>query len=393
MAAETFDIPVADVIAESPDTCSFVLDVPAELAERFAWRAGQFLTFEIPWDDFTIRRNYSLSTSREAGEPARVTVRRVEGGRMSNWLCDHVQPGHVLKVSPPEGRFVLDPSVGDDVPLVLLGAGSGMTPILSLLKAALLTTRRRILFLDAHRSPELALFGDEIADAVAEHDDRVTLHHHLDSDGGFLTRVSVVALLEGWTDGQAYVCGPTPFMDLCEEALREAGMPTAHMHFERFLSPTDPDRKAAAPEVDEVPEGDAPEAFTLRYGGKDHQIPYEPGKTLLDCALDAGIDAPHSCTEGFCGCCMATRISGDVRMTNDEALTRADLDEQRVLLCQCHPTSAAKLVLDVDSMGVMSPAAGGGGVAAAAEGPSVMPVVVVASLLAVVATAAYLFMG
>jgi len=391
MAAKTFAIPVADVIAESPDTCSFVLDVPAELAERFAWQAGQFLTFEIPWDDFTIRRNYSLSTAKEAGEPARVTVRRVEGGRMSNWLCDHVKAGDVLRIAPPEGRFVLDPSASDEVPLVLLGAGSGMTPILSLLKAALVTTRRRILFVDAHRSPELSLFEGEIAEAVAAHPDRVTVHHHLDSAGGFLTEAALADLLDGWTDGQAYVCGPTPFMDLAEAALRTAGMPTAHMHFERFLSPTDPDRKADTPAV-EVPEGDAPDVFTLRYGGQDLEIPYQQGKTLLDCALDAGVDAPHSCTEGFCGCCMATRVTGDVQMTNDEALTKADLDEQRVLLCQCHPTSAAPLLLDVDSMGVMSAAAGGGG-AVAGEGPSALPVVIVGGLIAVVGVLAYVMMG
>lgn len=392
MAARTFDIPVADVIAESPDTRSFVLDVPAELAERFTWKAGQFLTVEIPWDDFTIRRNYSLSTAREAGEPARITVKRVADGRMSNWLCDHVTPGTVLKLAPPEGRFVLDGSVSDDVPLVLLGAGSGMTPVLALLKAALLTTRRRVLFLDAHRGPEHALFADEIAEVVAAHDGRVTVHHHLDSDSGFLTQETVVAILSGWTDGQAYVCGPTPFMDLCEDALRAAGMPTSHMHFERFLSPTDPDRKAEQPAPALVPEGDAPASFALRYGGKDHDIPYTPGKTLLDCALDAGVDAPHSCTEGFCGCCMATLVSGDVRMDNDEALTRADIEEKRVLLCQCHPTSAAALRLDVDSMGVMSPAAGGGG-GTSSESPSVVPVLVVMAVIAAGGIVAYLTMG
>lgn len=382
MAVPTFELRVADVIDESPDTRSFVLDTPVEAAERFAWKAGQFLTFHVPWSDFTVQRSYSISTSREAGEPLRVTVRRVEGGRVSNWMNDEVRPGDLLTATAPDGRFVLADDTPDDTPLLLLGGGSGLTPILALLKTALRTTARPIFLLDAHRDEALALFGGEIDAEIQAHPDRVTRHRHLDTDGGFLTAEAIRELLAPYAHGEAFICGPGPFMDLVEEALTALEVPAARQHFERFVSPVDPDRRtptsATAPEAVEG----LPTSFEVEVDGQTRAIPLHPDKSLLDCALDAGVDAPHSCTEGFCGCCMATLVSGEVVMDQQEALTRQDRAQRRILMCQARPSAPGplKVVLEGASFG---PAGGGSGagVTASPEGGATAVVVGLAMLL------------
>ena len=347
MSMELFEIKLKDVIEETVDSRSFVLDIPAEHEARFAYEAGQFLTFEIPWEDFHIRRCYSLSSAPGVDDAPKVTVKRVDGGRMSNWMIDNLSAGSVVKVQAPEGRFVVNPESGDDVPLTLLGAGSGVTPVISLLKSTLATTKRSVVLIYANRDADSVIFKSELKALAEKYAGRLTIHHHLDSEGGFLAAAPLKAMLAGRDAGEFYVCGPAPFMDLAEAVFKDAGVPDHHTHFERFVSPLDSDRREANA-IDVAPE-EQPESFILRLDGKKTTVPYVPGETLLACALKVDIKAPHSCEDGFCGCCMAQLVTGDLKMRSPEALSEHDIENGRVLLCQSIPTSTELLAVDYDA--------------------------------------------
>jgi len=376
MSQEFHEIEVAEVIEETPDARSIVLAVPEALRARFAYEAGQFLTFEIPWEGFSIRRCYSLSSAPGLDAAHKVTVKRVEGGRMSNWIADHLKAGATIRVSPPEGRFVLNADAGD-ADLGLFGGGSGITPLLSLAKTALSTTARRVKLVYANRDAASVIFREELDALVAKYPGRFEVHHHLDAEEGFLALEDVRAQLVGREAGEFYVCGPAPFMDLVEEALDSIRVPLSHQHFERFVSPLDPDRReaeeASAPEAAEVPD-----SFVIKLDGRKHTVPYERGLTLLAAAKKAGVHPPSSCEDGFCGSCMAQHVMGDLHMRSHEALTDREVEEGRVLLCQSVPTSAEPLFIDYDATSFKIESSGEGRALPRLIGAAVLAFVVVA---------------
>ena len=284
---------------------------------------------------------------RDSGEPLKIGVKRVEGGRVSNWINDELRVGDSILASVPEGRFTLDPETRSTSPLFLFAGGSGITPIISLLKSALATTRRSIALLYANQNRDSVIYADEIDRLVAEHPERLTVHHHFDSDGGYVDAAAVRALLHHSDVAESYICGPEPFMALVERTLAEAGVHEELVYVERFVSPTDPDRL----ETDAIDVGalDSPETFSLWLGGRCRTVPYVKGRTLLQCAQDAGLSPPHSCESGFCGSCMAGLKTGSVQMRTHEALTDRDVARGVALLCQSFPSSREPLELDSDS--------------------------------------------
>ncbi len=347
MSQDFHELEVSEVIDETADARSLVLRVPEALRERFAYRAGQFLTFEIPWEGFTVRRCYSLASAPGIDPAHKVTVKRVADGRVSNWLNDRVKAGDVLRVSPPEGRFVLGADAGD-ADLTLYAGGSGITPMMSLLKSALASTRRNVKLVYANRDADSIIFRAEIDALASAHAGRLEVHHHLDSVSGFLDAEGVRAQLAGREAGEFYVCGPAAFMDLVEKTLESAEVPSHHVHFERFVSPLDPDRRG--PESDAVPEAaEVPASFVIKLSGRKHTIPYSRGVTLLAAAKQCGVIPPSSCEDGFCGSCMAQLVLGDVRMRSHEALTEKEVAQGKVLLCQAMPMSAEPLYIDYDA--------------------------------------------
>ena len=194
MSVEFHELEVVNVIRETRDCTSFELRPPSDLAHAYRYRAGQHITFEFPWDDFEVTRCYSLASCPELGETMKIGVKRVEGGRISNWLNEHLKVGDRVRASVPEGRFVLDPETRASTPLFLLAGGSGITPIISLLKSALATTRREIILLYANRDEESVVYGAELDRLAAQHPGRFTLHHHLDAQSGYLEAVSYTHL-------------------------------------------------------------------------------------------------------------------------------------------------------------------------------------------------------
>lgn len=328
------ELRVSRVVDETLDARSFELAIPAELAERFRHRAGQYLTFEVPLASERIVRCYSLASSPELGEVAKVTVKRVPDGRGSGWFHDHVRAGTSLRVLPPLGRFVLHESAH---PLLFFAGGSGITPVIGLVKSALATSARRIRLLYANRDARSVIFAQELEALAKREPERFECLHHLDDAAGFAGEGTVRRAREGFEDAETYLCGPGPFMALVEQTLRATGVPEERIRIERFELPAHPEAAAAAPAV--VAEG-APSEIVVHLEGKAHRIPYRAGQTILDAARSAGLQPPFACEEAFCGSCAAKRVRGTVVLDRNDVFTPADVEAGWVLTCHGRATSA-----------------------------------------------------
>lgn len=324
---------VARVVEETADARSLIFDVPEHLAERFRYQPGQFLTLRIPFADDWLPRCYSLSSTPLLDEPLRVTVKRVRDGRASNWLCGELQEGQTLQVLPPAGVFVPRSLDGD---LLLFGGGSGITPVLSILRSALLAGQGRILLIYANRDEQSVIFRDELRFLAEAHPERLQIIHWLDALQGIPSAAQLAALAQPFIDAQAFICGPGPFMDTAVSALKGLGLPAGRVHVERFVS------LPGESEVQQVAASEAAVAAQLavRLDGQDHQLACDSGETLLGAMERAGLKPPSACRVGGCASCMCTLESGEVELLINDALDADELAEGWILSCQAVPTSA-----------------------------------------------------
>jgi 3-ketosteroid 9alpha-monooxygenase subunit B len=325
---------VADVIDETADTRSFVLDIPPALEARFAYVVGQYCTFRATIEGEHIVRCYSMSSSPETGDPFTITVKRVPGGKMSNWMNDTLAPGHTIDVMPPAGLFVLRAA---ETPIVAFAGGSGITPILSIMKTALATTAREIVLVYANRGLDSVIFADTIERLRAGSAGRLSVHHHLDSEKGFLDAAACAALVGDRTHADFFVCGPGPYMKVVQAGLDQREVDPGRLFIERFeLS----DEARAAQESET-------ESVAIRIEGRKRRVRYQPGDTILDTARRAGLDPPFACQAGNCGTCMAYLEEGKVTMRVNNALNADEVEQGWVLTCQSIPTSR-EVVVDYD---------------------------------------------
>ncbi len=323
---------VREVVRETQDTLSYVLDVPPELAERFRYRAGQFLTFKVPAAGGELLRCYSLSSAPETDAAPKVTVKLVPGGRGSGWFHASVTQGTVLQVMQPAGRFVLHDAA--ERPLLLFAGGSGVTPILSLIKAALTTTQRRMRLFYANRDAASVIFRAELDALAAKHGARLEVVHHLDAEQGLTSRPEVERSHAGYEQADAYLCGPGPFMELVEQALLARGHSRDHLWIERFEGVGEHSHAgapAAAPSTAAVPS-----EVIVHLDKTAHRIPYAKGQSLLAAARKAGVGAPFACEEGYCGSCAAKVLRGKVTMLANDVFTPEEVAQGWILTCQGH---------------------------------------------------------
>jgi ferredoxin-NADP reductase len=323
---------VAGVIDETADTRSFVLDIPPALEARFAYVAGQYCTFRATIGGEDIVRCYSMSSSPETGDPFTVTVKRVPGGKMSNWMNDVLAPGDTIDTMPPAGLFVLRTA---ETPIVAFAGGSGITPVLSIMKTALATTARDVVLVYANRDPGTVIFADAIERLRAGFDGRLSVHHHLDAEKGFLDAEACAALVGDRTEADFYVCGPGAYMKVVQAGLAERGVDPGRLCIERFdLS------DEAFSVVSET------ESVAVRLGGRRRRLRYEPGDTILDVARRAGLNPPFACRRETAGL-HGLLGGGKVAMRVNNALSADEVEHGWVLTCQSIPTSR-EVVVDYD---------------------------------------------
>lgn len=317
---------IKDVIRETADAVSVVFDVPATHSESFEYQAGQFLTVRVRIGDQEYRRCYSMSSSPAVGEDLRITVKRDRDGVVSNWLNDTAVPGAHLDAAAPDGRFVMTDA---DCELVAFAGGSGITPVLSLIRTALAVTPRRARLFYANRDSASVIFDDVLAALADTHRNRFELHHHLDDEAGVVSPQSISEFLATPDEAaEYYICGPAPFMETVETALRAAGIPDQRVHLERFsVAPPNPSPDTVTEEV------------TIELKRQKVTVAYRAGNTILQTARLAGLKAPSSCEVGSCGTCMAQVVEGSARMLNNDALDEDEVDDGWVVTCQALPTS------------------------------------------------------
>lgn len=332
-------ITVRELRPDTDDAVAVTFDVPPALAEQFRFSPGQYLTLRAVVNGEELRRSYSICAA--PGEGLRVGVRQVPGGAFSTWVHRTLAAGHAVDVMQPQGRFGAALAKRPRHVLAVAG-GSGITPILSILKAALADGARCTL-LYGNRSAASTMFKEELEDLKNRHLTRLAVHpvfsrEQVDSplNMGRLDAAKIATFLKlaGPVD-EAFVCGPHAMNDEVEAALLAAGLPRERVHVERFgVPPSAADATLRAPKP-----GDAATArITVVRDGLTREVPFGAGDdSLLAAAARAGLDVPYSCKSGVCATCRAKLVEGQVRMDRNFALEPDDLAAGFILTCQAHP--------------------------------------------------------
>jgi ring-1,2-phenylacetyl-CoA epoxidase subunit PaaE len=347
------------VRAIEPDTAEAVIvsfDVPPPLRETYAFTQGQYLTLRKTIDGEDLRRSYSICAGVDDGE-LRVGVRKVAGGRFSNWINESLKPGDTIAVMAPQGRFFVPLDAQSRRHHVGIAGGSGITPILSIMKTVLAREPlSRFTLVYGNRRLASTMFKEELEDLKNRYMTRLVLHHVFSDEPtdaelnhGLMNRDKIAAFLAGVTPASAidhvYICGPYLMNDETEAALLAAGVPEDRIHIERFgVAP-----QAGGAVVHEAKPGDAEQAkVVIIRDGLKREIDFQKDQpSILDAASAAGLEVPFSCTSGVCGTCRAKLIEGEVRMERNFALDKAEVANGFVLTCQAHPTTE-RVVLSFD---------------------------------------------
>ncbi len=341
LGSHVLELEVIDVIDETSDARSLVFKAsdgpedPAIPADKLRFLPGQFLTLRVPSDRTgSVARCYSLCSSPFTGDALTVTVKRTAEGYASNWLCDNAHPGMKMHVLAPSGTFVPKTL---DTDFLLLAAGSGITPMLAILKSALTEGSGKVTLVYANRDENSVIFARALRELAAKYPDRLTAVHWLESVQGLPSASALAELIAPFTAREAFICGPGPFMAAAEEALKSSGAAAARIHIEVFKSLESDPFAAVVIEDDDSDEGPATAIVTL--DGDTHEVSWPRSAKLLDVLLAKALDAPFSCREGHCGACAVVAKSGEVEMEVNDVLEQQDLDEGLILACQAHPRS------------------------------------------------------
>jgi len=351
------------VRAIEPDTAEAVIvsfEVPLELRETFGFTQGQYLTLRHHVDGQDLRRSYSICAGVDDGE-LRVGVRKVKGGVFSNWINAELKVGDHLQVMAPQGRFFVPIEPAARRHHLGIAGGSGITPILSIMKTVLAREpASRFTLIYGNRSLQSTMFKEEIEDLKNRYLTRLVLHHvfsdeHTDSpiNEGLMNRDKIGEFLRVLVPAaqidHAYVCGPFQMNDEAEAAMLAAGVPEERIHIERF-GVAQPAGAPVGAVVHEAQPGDAEQArVTIIRDGLSREIVFRREQpSILDCASAAGLEMPFSCTSGVCGTCRAKLLEGQVRMERNFALDKAEVANGYVLCCQAHPLTE-RVVLSFDA--------------------------------------------
>ena len=328
---------VAAVIEETSDARSLVFEIPTDRVDEFAYTPGQFLTLRVPSDQTgSVARCYSLASSPFTDDLPKVTIKRTAGGYASHWLCDNVTVGDVIEVLPPSGVFT---PTNLDEDLLLFAAGSGVTPVISILKSALSQGTRKVVLVYANRDETSVIFARELIELAARHGDRLTVIHWLESVQGLPSAGQLAVLASSFTGHRVFMCGPKPFMDTVHDAAARAGIPRNRVHAEVFTSLSgDPFADVVLPDLSEEEAGDAA-TVSVTLDGNSHEYAWPRSVTLVDVLVSKGIDVPFSCREGECGSCACTLVDGKVDMGNASILDDDDIADGYILACQARPIS------------------------------------------------------
>ncbi|RAU81641.1 ferredoxin--NADP reductase [Pontibacter arcticus] len=352
MSSPYFALKVVDITPETSDAITIHFEHPDNLT--IPYKPGQFLTLILPVEGKEIRRSYSLSS--KPGEPRlSVTVKRVEGGLMSNYLLNHVKVGDEIKVMEPLGNFCLTCEPTQKRNVILFGAGSGVTPLMSILKTVLAEEpNSTVTLLYGNRDENSIIFKDQLLALQQQYSGRLNIAYIFSQPKfscehkGRMNQSVIIKILESLQlakvqDALYFMCGPEGMMEEVKRALQVLHVPAERILRESFVSNKLVDAQqseqhgdVSASDEDEI----TTQTVTVIYEGAEYSFTVEPDQTILEAALDQDIDLPYSCQAGLCTACRGKCLSGKVHLDEREGLSDAELDEGYVLNCVGHPLTS-----------------------------------------------------
>jgi ring-1,2-phenylacetyl-CoA epoxidase subunit PaaE len=346
---------VNDLRRETADAVSLTFAIPNELADDYRFAPGQYLTLRTMMDGEEVRRSYSICSGPDDGE-LRIAVKKVDGGAFSNWAADELKCGDELDVMTPTGRFGIVATPDEAQTYVGFAAGSGITPILSIVKGVLAREPQSRFFLFyGNRSSTSVMFLEVLEELKDQFVDRLSLFHVISGEeqdipilhgrlDGAKVRVLLRSLVPAESVDHVFICGPTAMSYEIEATCRAIGVAEDRIHVERFVSEFGgkPRPKAV------VPASAPPKAFaSLIIDGKRREVPVAEGEAILDAALRGGVDLPFACKGGMCSTCRAKLVEGKAEMDVNYSLEPWELNAGFILTCQAKPVSE-KVVVDYD---------------------------------------------
>jgi ring-1,2-phenylacetyl-CoA epoxidase subunit PaaE len=341
---------VAEVRRETPDCVSLTFEIPGEVAPDYRFMQGQHIALRTKLDGEDMRRSYSICSGCDDDE-LRVAVKKVPGGRFSVWVNESLKPGDTIDVMTPEGRFFTPLVPEREKNYVAFAAGSGITPVLSLIRTTLAREpRSRFTLVYGNRRQTSVMFHEALEDLKDRYLTRFRLYNvfsreeqDVDLFNGRIdvdkVRAFLATLIPADTIDEAFVCGPASMIDDVEQALLDAGVARDHVHVERFGVPG----AVTAPPIDDAEAAEA--RLTLIIDGVRREVDFHRGQhSILEAGRAAGLDLPYSCKGGMCSTCRAKLLEGEVKMARNFALEPHEVAAGYVLTCQSYPLSERVLV-------------------------------------------------
>jgi ring-1,2-phenylacetyl-CoA epoxidase subunit PaaE len=346
---------VNDLRRESADAVSLTFAIPQELADDYSFNPGQYLTLRTTMDGEEVRRSYSICSGPDDGE-LRIAVKKVDGGAFSNWAAEELKAGDQLDVMTPTGRFGVAPAPDSARLYVGFAAGSGITPILSIVKGVLAREPNSRFFLFyGNRSTQSMMFLEPLEELKDRFLQRFSLFHVISGEeqdipilhgrlDGEKVRVLLRSLVPAAQVDHVFICGPAGMSEDIEATCRAIGIADEKIHVERFVSEFG--GKPRAKKV--IQPGAPPKAMaSLTIDGKRREVPVAEDESILDAALRAGMDLPFACKGGMCSTCRAKLVEGEAAMDVNYSLEPWELKAGFILTCQAKPVSE-KIVVDYD---------------------------------------------
>ena len=350
---------VKDIRRETVDAVSIAFDIPLAIQHEYQFKQGQYITVKLTVNGEELRRSYSICTSPYSEKELRVAVKEVQDGRASTLMNRTWKVGDAVEVMTPMGNFSSILSGNNKKHYVLFAGGSGITPMMSILKSVLYIEKQsNVTLVYANRNEDSVIFKTEIEKIVSENADRVKVLNVYDTpktqvsdlQKGLLSVDRVKAIVENYGGVNAdeyFICGPGPMMENIKQGLEDLKIAKEKVHIEYFSAVADAVAKA---EGNVVTGADVnSEVTVIQYGIETTMKLNTAGLTILDAAIDAGVDAPFSCKGAVCCTCRAKVIEGKAKMDANFALTDAEVEDGFILTCQAHPLTE-KLVVDFDAI-------------------------------------------
>lgn len=343
---------VKEIKKEAHKAISILFEVPEDLKPSYAFKAGQYITLKKELNGNDIRRDYSICASPKSGE-LKVAVKEVEDGTFSAFANNILKKGDVLDVAPPKGRFVFEPNDKKTKNIAAFAAGSGITPVLSIIKCALEEEiHSKVILVYGNKTTEDTMFLNELLELQHNYKDRFSIQFVFsqaqedDSIFGRIEKSTVNLIVKNKYKhieiDAFYLCGPEAMIHTVKDVLTENGVEAERIHYELF-------KAAKAIETEETVVADGKTKATIIVDDEETTIEMSQKQSILEAALDEDIDAPYSCQGGICSSCLARLKEGSAKMRQNNILTEKEVAEGLILTCQAHPTSPT-IVVDYDDV-------------------------------------------